>query len=213
LLKQTTWDNELPHLSADPRFINSPLSNFDKQRLFNAHLASLRSKHLTALYALFSAHAPGLDTPFSSLPLSSIRASLPAQKLKLSSRDIEDEYERWQRKRWSEARDDFDALLRENTFLDFWGRAGKSGVASLEQAEGMEVKVENDDLIGENDGAKDEEWEERDVRAMASRVDVSEVERVLRGDKRYRLFDHVPEKRLEWVKVCCFFALGDGNLG
>jgi len=105
------------------------------------------------------------------------------------------------------ARREFEELLGENNFLEFWGKVRKSAitnqiiarnVAPNDQLDtkGMEVKIENDDLIGE----EDEEASAVDMRQMAKTVDVSEVERVLKNDKRYRTFDHVPEQREQWLR-------------
>jgi hypothetical protein len=108
-------------------------------------------------------------------------------KLQLSRSEIEREFERWQVERYKVARKEFDELLSENNFLEFWGKLGKSVIKSetvgrnpddTEQSEQkeMEVKIENDDLIGE----EDEEASAKDMREMAKTIDVTEVERVLK---------------------------------
>jgi hypothetical protein len=109
--------------------------------------------------------------------MDSVRASLPATKLKLSTSEIEAEFKKWQRERFTAARIDFDTLLSENLFLEFWGRVGKSkiDVDDGRKTAGMDVAIENDDLIGEEN-----EEETRDVREMAKVVDAGEVEHVLK---------------------------------
>jgi hypothetical protein len=166
-----------------------------RQRLFNAHLDQLRQKHILSLHSLFTAHSNsiqpiglGLDKRFSSLPtefIQSLESSLPVMKLHLSRSEIEREFEKWQRERHTAARKEFDELLGENNFLEFWGKVGKSAIKSatsgrgtdLDDAtkKGMEVKIENDDLIGEED-----EEAAKDMREMAKHIDVTEVERVLK---------------------------------
>lgn len=72
----------------DPRFYSSPLPTAHRQALFTAHVSHLRAKQITALHALFEAHAPGLNTRFQDLSretLQSLVTSAPAQKLGFST--------------------------------------------------------------------------------------------------------------------------------
>jgi len=194
------WDDVLPRLEKDPRFTRSQFPLNQKLHLFQAHLSTLRSKHLTALHALFETHAPSLATPFSTLPLSLIQASQPAQRLGLGGdadeRDLEAEYDRWQRTRFTAARQAFDVLLAENAFVEFWGRLGKMGGEGVDGATMKEVKVEMDD-VGE---ASVGDEGKVDMKALAKSVDVGEIQKVLRHDKRYTSFDHIPEQRERWIR-------------
>lgn len=140
-------------------------------------MSALRSKHLTALHTLFAAHAPALTTKFTDLPVTSIRTSLPAQKLRLDSDSdaLEAEFEGWSRARASQAERDFQEMLNENAFVEFWGRVRKM----QESGEGgMKVEVGADDLAGEEDG--DDDREKLDLKALAKSIDVQEIERVLK---------------------------------
>jgi hypothetical protein len=123
---------------------------------------------------------------------------------------LRQEFERWQRQRFADARAAFDVMLSENAFVEFWGRVRKMGVTddtekqrlgklvfSEEGASGAAaVPTEEDVGEGEGGGGK------ADLQNLAKSVDVKEVERVLRGDKRYIVFDYMPEQRHQWVTVC-----------
>ncbi|KAI0092715.1 hypothetical protein BDY19DRAFT_990412 [Irpex rosettiformis] len=184
---QVTWDSILPQLKTDPRFTRSVLPLNQQLHIFHSHITNLRSKHLTSLHALFESHAPSLATPFTSLPVTTLLASLPATKLGYDIQGLEDEYEKWQRLRTQDARRAFDEMLGENAFVEFWGRLGKIG------GKGVDEGIRADD-IGED------EEQLVDMKALAKTVDLKEMIKVLKNDKRYLVFDHVPEQRERWLR-------------
>ncbi|KAL5521253.1 hypothetical protein ACEPAG_9176 [Sanghuangporus baumii] len=189
-----TWKSSLEQLRTDPRFVHSALPFSAQQVLFNKHVDALRNKHLEALHSLFEAHALTLNTEFSELPLTSIQTSLPAQKLSLD-KDIDAlgrEYRRWLHGRISRAEGEFQQMLNENSFVEFWGRVRKM----REEAEGsMKFEIGAEDLPGEED-----ETGKVDLKALAKSVDVREIERVLKSDRRYTIFDHIPDQREKWIR-------------
>ncbi|KAG1770099.1 Hsp90 protein-domain-containing protein [Suillus occidentalis] len=188
---QTTWESIRPQLQTDPRFNNSPLPINQQLHLFHAHMSQLQMKHLAGLHSLFQAHAPSLATPFSALPLESMLKSLPVTKLAFDTRGLQQEYEKWQRERTYECKTAFDEMLAENSFVEFWGRLGKIG------GEGAEGGVKADDLgedEGEGFGGK------VDMKALAKSVDLSDIEKVLKNDKRYMMFEHVAAQRERWIR-------------
>ncbi|KAB5591583.1 Transcription elongation regulator 1 [Ceratobasidium theobromae] len=169
---------------------------------FATHIDHLRTRYITQLHALFEAHSTGLNMPAEALP-KSVRGSLPAVKLGFVSgepetqgpddqcdedddddedvptnqsrlnRGLADEYARWQRTKVTEARLAFDALLSENSFVEFWGRLAKMGGEGV----GGGVPIDGDDEEneeGEGGGGK------VDMKALAKNVDVSEMEKVLK---------------------------------
>ncbi|KAF9451709.1 HSP90-domain-containing protein [Macrolepiota fuliginosa MF-IS2] len=189
---QMTWDDALPQLKTDPRFRNSPLPPNQQLQLFHSHIAHLREKHITNLHGLFQSHSPTLATPFTHLPLESLLGSRPATKLGFDIYQTEHEYDKWQRERTTVSRKAFDEMLAENSFVEFWGRLGKIG------GEGVDGGVKADDLgedEGEGGGGK------VDMKALAKKVDLEEMEKVLRSDRRYTMFDHVPEQRETWLRA------------
>ncbi|KAF9221952.1 HSP90-domain-containing protein [Gyrodon lividus] len=189
---QLTWDAVLPQLKSDPRFTNSPLPRDQQLHLFHSYMSQLRAKHLNNLHALFEAHTPSLATPFSKLPLGSLIKSLPATKLDLDDRSLENEFNRWQRERAYDARKVFDEMLAENAFVEFWGRFGKMG------GEGIDGGVAAEDLgedEGEGFGGK------VDMKTLAKNVDLADIVKVLKNDKRFVMFEHIPEERNKWLRV------------
>lgn len=155
----------------------------------------MRNKHLLALHALFEAHAPVLNTEFAELPISSIQTSLPAQKLRLDNDTdaLEREYREWRAARTARAEHEFQDMLNENAFVEFWGRVRKM----REEGEGgIKVEIGAEDLAGEED-----ESGKIDLKTLAKRVDVQEIERVLKNDKRYTVFDHIPDQREKWIRA------------
>ncbi|KAI0702847.1 hypothetical protein BC835DRAFT_1426595 [Cytidiella melzeri] len=184
---QVTWDAILPQLKTDPRFTRSALPLNQQLHLFHSHVHNIRAKHLTSLHALFESHAPSLATAFTALPVASLLSSLPATKLGYDVRMLEDEFAKWQRERTQVARKAFDEMLSENAFVEFWGRLGKIG------GKGVDEGIRADD-IGED------EEQLVDMKALAKTTDLKEMVKVLKGDKRYLMFDHVPEQRERWLR-------------
>ncbi|RDX55471.1 hypothetical protein OH76DRAFT_1339032 [Lentinus brumalis] len=185
---QVTWDSVLPQLERDPRYINSPLPRNQQLHLFHSHVNALRAKHLTNLHALFASHAPALNTSFTALPVASLLSSQPVTKLGYDVDQLEREYDKWQRERTHEARLAFDQMLTENSFVEFWGRLGKIG------GKGVDETIKYDDI------GDDVEEEQVDMKALAKSVDLKEIIKVLKNDKRYLVFDHIPEQREQWLR-------------
>ena len=161
----------MPQLKTDPRFRNSPLQANQQLHLFHNHVEHLRSKHIHSLYALFEAHAPTLATRFSDLPLSSLLSAPPVVKLGYDHRATQQNFDKWQRERYSESKKAFDEMLNESSFVEFWGRLGKIG------GEGVDGGVKADDADGEDGeggGGK------VDMKALAKNINVEEVEKVLK---------------------------------
>jgi heat shock protein beta len=137
--------------------------------------------------------------------------SLTVKKLGYDAEALEREYRKWQRERATQARKDFDQMLSENSFVEFWGRLSKMG------GEGVDGGVKADDL-GEDEGEAG--GGKVDMKALAKAIHVDEMEKVLKAsfrscplvvgqvlraafqsDKRYIVFDHAPEQREKWIRV------------
>ncbi|KAF7301655.1 hypothetical protein MIND_00731000 [Mycena indigotica] len=191
---QVTWQAVVPLLSADPRFQSSRLPHKVQLGLFQAHIDHLRVKHMSGLHALFETHAPRLNIVFDSLPVENLLTALPVTKLGFDIRSLEREFERWQRERTSRCRKAFDEMLAENSFVEFWGKLRKIG------GEGVDGGVKADD-----EGKAEDEGEAGggrvDMKSLAAQVDVAEIEKVLKNDKRYEMFAHIPQERTEWIRM------------
>lgn len=192
-LFQAIWDSSVQSLSKDPRFILCALPLPAQKELFTSHVSRIREKYLKMLHGLFAAHTPSINARWVELDESTrraIRRSLPVTKLGLypdsdgkdsdsdddmirrrsSDRDIESEFEKWQRVRNADARRAFDEMLGENAFVEFWGRMNKAGEAGTD-IPGVE---EEEEAEGEGSGGK------ADLKKLAKSIDIGEVAVVLK---------------------------------
>jgi len=195
------------------RFSSSPLPATHKRSLFRRQIAHLREKYLAALHALFLSHSPSLSSKFSDLTpeqRASLDSSLPAQKLGFRvygsrASSMRREWEAWLSKRTTDARAEFQKLLEENSFVEFWGKVGKLEDAN-EDDRRLVVPGEEDLEMSEMGGGPagntgdDTSEGKLDLKTLAKSITEKEIERVLKNDQRYRAFDHVPEQRMRWVK-------------
>ena len=97
--------------------------------------------------------------------------------------DLEREFAGWQADRYSAARAAFDAMLKENSFVKFWGRIGKMGVVEDEEKARLDKVVFGNE---QGDAGVDEMEEgeggggKADLKSLARGIDVKEMDRVLR---------------------------------
>ncbi|KAJ9112177.1 hypothetical protein QFC20_002358 [Naganishia adeliensis] len=185
-----SWSDALPLLDKDPRFQHPGLSLSDKQRLFHSHLEGIARKRLDALHKLFESHAPKLNTPFEDV-FPEIVNDFAVTRLNLTPEKLEQRFEQWQQVRFQAARKDFEALLRENSFVDFWGRMRNKHV---DEKAYIPENEDEDDEYGAEGGGK------ANLANMAKSVDLKEMHAVLKNDKRYRQFDHIPTEREQWMR-------------
>ncbi|KAG8908057.1 hypothetical protein FRC01_007510 [Tulasnella sp. 417] len=217
-----TYGESLSALSRSTVFSRSRLPVPQRISLFNAHVQKLRGKRITALFAVFEGHTPGLDARFEDLP-ESVYTTSPAVKLGLgqSKAQQEDEdahrkfderrarsemrrlWEDWQAERNVKARENFQKLLEENHFVGFWAgvnKLGKEGGSSSGGGMGT-VAVGVDDLEGEAPGEEEDNGlGKADLKTLAKGIGEKQIEDVLKHDKRYRVFDHIPDERELWIQ-------------
>ncbi|KAG7527712.1 hypothetical protein FFLO_06660 [Filobasidium floriforme] len=186
-----SWQETIPQLEKDPRWEHPALTLADKHGMFIAHLQSLAHKRLDALHKLFLAHAPSLDTPFEDV-YPEIVNDFAVTRLGLTPEKLQSRYEEWQRVRFQQSKAEFQALLKESSFVDFWGRMKNKALAS----QGV---IPNEDSDEEDDGG-DETGGKANLEIMAKQIDLKEMHDVLQHDKRYLVFDHVPEEREAWLR-------------
>lgn len=161
----------LSQLESDPRYKHPALSEAVKNRLFNAHLDSLAHKRLDALHRLFETHASQLNTPFEQV-FPEIVNEFAVTRLNLSPESLQNKYNSWQKVRFARARDDFDRLLAENSFVDFWGRMRNKRLdAAL--VNGIPEEDEEQMIDDEEAGGK------ANLMDMAKQVDLREMHSVL----------------------------------
>lgn len=179
---QATYQSSVELLSRSPIFARSSLPTSQRINLFNSHTAKLRDKQLAALYALFEAHTPGLDGQFKDIP-PSIGKSAPAIKLGLEGdeREIRRIYDAWQEDRNKRARKEFDELLSENQFVEFWGGLAKQ--AKEKEGQGSGTIIPGVDAVDDGD-EEDQEGEggggKADLKALAKGIGGRQIEDVLK---------------------------------
>lgn len=171
---EAKWNDVLPNLESDPRFSSNTLTFSDKRRLFDQHLDEIYDKRVAAVEALFAEHAPKLTTRFDDV-YSSISASPVVTRLHLSESRIERLFDAWNKKRFDQARKDFDIMLSESKFVDYWGRL-KQDAAGKDEERAKEI------LGADNEGGDDEMNAEDgvDLKAMAAQIDMKEINAVLK---------------------------------
>lgn len=171
---KTTWDEAARFLHADPRFNNPSLSIHDKRRLFDAHLTRIQAKRSDALHNLFASSTPSLDATYDSV-YPKIVDDPVVKRLGLQGDALEDRWAAWRRSWEAEARKEFDVLLGENSFVEFWGRMRKK---TLDEAA---LKVKEDEMEeGEGMG----EGGAADLTALAKQIDLNEIKSVLRVSEK-----------------------------
>ncbi|ODO08781.1 transcription elongation regulator 1 [Cryptococcus wingfieldii CBS 7118] len=188
---EVSWQDASSALSSDPRFDHPALTLGNKQRLFHEHIARVASKRSGALHQLFETHTPGLDTPYEDV-YSRIVDDPIVKRLGLQGGTLEDRWKAWLRTRETQARREFAEMLGENSFVEFWGKMRKK---TLDE-KALEVQEQDEWDEGEGMG----EGGAADLTKLARQIDLGEIKSVLRRDKRYRLFDHVPEEREKWLR-------------
>lgn len=217
------WEDAIPLLSKDARFaparqVRDSLRDEAKQALFAEHIQRLQRKRRDQLARLFAKHAEddrgvlqlsrGSDVilPLVRADEAYIQSGLPrfvgedaGVHKAAATTSLEAEFEAWDQWRQQQARDDFFTMLRENAFVDFWGRLRKEG-------EGKD----NAPSTSASAPAAEDEDDEDDMTVslldMASQLDLQAMESVLKvcclffsltlqADKRYKVFAHRPEER------------------
>ncbi|ORX36775.1 hypothetical protein BD324DRAFT_467240 [Kockovaella imperatae] len=185
------WTQAVQFLSADPRFNHPSLSSHDKQRMFGEHVTRISSKRSNALHSLFEANFPSLDTSYESVYPHIIDDPL-VKRLQLSPDALEARFDEWKQSRLADARRDFDEMLGDNSFVDFWSKMRKKTLDE-EAAKVKEDEMDDGEGLGEGGDA--------DITALGRQINLEEIKSVLRRDKRYRQFDHIPEQREQWIRV------------
>ncbi|GAA6039894.1 hypothetical protein JCM8097_006787 [Rhodosporidiobolus ruineniae] len=196
------FDDLAPTLARDSRFDAPSLHPSDKRRLFAQHVDKLHRTRLGEVEALFARETQSaaekkrtssLVTRFEEV-LPSISKDPHVTRFVGEDFDaLEDLFRAWLSRRAQQARAEFDQMLQENAMVQHWGRLKKK------------EKTEKVALIGQGgevrrEGEVDEEDEEMGLGEMAEQVDMRAIHAVLRQDKRYLEFNHVPEDRERWIE-------------
>lgn len=147
------------------------MSARDKQRLFAAHSERLLSKRSNALHSLFESKTPALNTPYDDVYPQIIDDPL-VKRLGLQGQVLEDRWKSWRRKKEHDARIEFDQMLHENSFVDFWSKMRKKTM----DEKALEVQEQDEYDEGEGMG----EGGAADLTLLAKQIDLGEIKAVLR---------------------------------
>lgn len=167
---QVQWNDAVQYLQNDPRFNHPSLNPHDKRRLFEAHIQHLSGRRANDLDQLFRTHATTLATTYDEI-YPKIVDDFAVKRLGLQGSALEDRFKAWHRLRETEARREFDQMLGENSFVEFWGRMRKK---TLDEAA---LKVKGDEME-EGEGLGD--GGSADLTALAKQIDLDEIKSVLR---------------------------------
>lgn len=176
-----TWEEAAKFLSTDPRFNHPALQYGDKLRLFHAHISRIAGKRSNALHGLFQTNTPELDTPFDQVYPKIIDDPI-VQRLGLDVNTLEDRWKAWLANREVEARHQFDVMLGENSFVEFWGKMRKKTVdeAAAAVANAKSDPDQKDDEEEEEDAEGLGNGGTADLTALAQQIDLNEIKAVLR---------------------------------
>lgn len=166
---EIAWNDASRFLSSDPRFNHPSLMLGDKRRLFEQHISRIASKRSNALHDLFNSNTPQLDTPYDVVYPKIIDDPI-VQRAGLDVHSLEDRWNAWKRQREIEARAEFDQMLGENSFVDFWGKMRKK---QTDEAAAKVMKDQEEEEDAEED-------QERDMADLAQQIDLKEVKAVLK---------------------------------
>lgn len=170
---EMTWSDALLIIRQDGRYAHPSLREGDKRRLFENHIARLGANKSNALSALFASASPSLDTTYDEV-YAKIADDALVSRLGLSPDALKERYDAWARARAATARVEFDALLSENSFVDFWGRMRKK---TLDDAA---AKIKDEDAEEMEEGEGEGLGGAADIIALAKQVDLDEIKSILR---------------------------------
>jgi transcription elongation regulator 1 len=171
---QVLWNDAVQYLQKDPRFNHPSLNPHDKRRLFEAHIQHLSGKRSNDLDQLFRTHATSLATTYDEI-YPKIVDDFAVKRLGLQGTALEERFKAWHRLRETEARREFDQMLGENSFVEFWGRMRKKTLDEAAEkvlADGMKDEIEEGDGLGDGGAA--------DLTVLAKQIDLDEIKAVLR---------------------------------
>lgn len=208
----TTWDEATEDLRGDPRFEAEGLQLGQKRQMFEDHIHRLSEKKRGQLDKIFASHGPNLDVS-DEVVIPLVKDDAEYERLGLErfvrglrrtseTAALQEEFGRWQRERHDRARRDFDQMLKESSFVDFWGRL-RSEASSKKEGEdaAAERALKQNEAAGDFAGEEDEEGGVSNLVEMAGRIDIEQIHSVLRNDQRYRVWKHEPELRDKWIRV------------
>jgi transcription elongation regulator 1 len=147
--------------------------------MFEDHQNELYDKRTTAIESLFAAHAKTLTTPFDTV-YAQIQGDPTVTRMKMFQDRIKRLYDEWSKRRYTQAKKDFETLLSESNFVEYWGRL-KQESASKEDEHTKELLGNTANGGGDEDEDGGMTLEEAvDLKTMAAQIDIKELQAVLK---------------------------------
>lgn len=174
-----TWPAAQARLVGDTRFSTpgDPLLPEDKVAFFDEHVAHISERRRNQLARLFAKHAVHDDgterLDIEPNVVVTLVANDPEYEnsgahLFVGTNDsLAHEYTAWDTWRQKLARENFESMLQENAFVDFWGRLRKERERQENTNINTDVKAEDEDETGAT------------ILEMASAIELKEIESVL----------------------------------
>ncbi|SAM83226.1 uncharacterized protein UBRO_05265 [Ustilago bromivora] len=192
-----SYSEALPQLSSDGRFHAPALSEDEKEQLFREHQQRLATKEQSKIGSVFARYAKKLDTQAEDVIALTLQdeelSHLPMQMYREDKAKLKAAYAKWDAERKKSAEKEFKEMLTESAFVEFWGRLKKEVNASSDVGEKKREARQGE----EDDG---EEGDGTTMLDLARKVDLGEIESVLRKDARFRACRHAPEQRRRWIR-------------
>lgn len=156
-------------LSRDERFHLPGLSPALRSQIFEAHIDSLNSRRQGTLEATFerltATEARRLDLRFADI-WPKMETDMAVHHVNKSREEIRDMYEDWlDRRIHVQAKADLEECMRENSFVEYWGRLKRDQQAKEEKG------IEDEDA---------DDTEVVDVKQMSQKIDLQEMAAVLK---------------------------------
>lgn len=140
---------------------------------------------------LFEREFKTLDDAFEDVH-DKIKDEVAVKVLDASVAELERIYVEWQAAKFRNAVKEFKELLKESSFVGYWGRVKKGEEDATKDAEKV-FKAEEDD---------DDETDEgvfgggnKDLKQLAQQVNIDEMEKILSNDSRYRILQGWDKRR------------------
>ena len=187
---QARWREAEDELARDERF-NVNVSGQRKRDLFEEHVDGIYNKRLNAVKELLEREFKTLNDKFEDV-YERIREELPIKVLDVSMSELRRIFEDWQSAKFRQAIKDLKELLKESSFVGYWGRVKKGEEGQTKDAE-MVFKEEVDEEEETDEGVFG--GGNRDLKKLAQQVNIDEMEKVLANDSRFRILDHWDKRR------------------
>jgi transcription elongation regulator 1 len=176
-------------LSSDGRFDAPGLRAADKDNLIQQHIDHLNEKRLRELERVFERHASSLDVEAEiALPL--IRNDDEVERRQLDQLEVlvsgrksmKDLFLDWRDESERQASMAFQQMLKENAFVNFWGRLRQEHKQRQEAAE--KGNGAGGAGGGGRQGEDEEDEDDPDLLQMAGNIDLEEIHSILRVSAR-----------------------------